>query len=733
MNRKAIEEKFLDLIEGTLSAQESSELLSIIAADQELSKSFQEYRNIIEEESQIRSEAWTPNHNFLINIMEKIEHEENRSRGSMLIMRLSMLSQLATKRSTIAALSLVLVVGVSTKIYLNAPKDSLYKDAVSTASTFIPPKQNQEVAQDLVAAIKGDSTPTTNTTKTENVELDKEMSEYVAKNAEVFKKLADRIAENEAGLAVAPVPQLEQKGGTQYAPSMANADGGGPAFGATIEYDKSSSVLGGMINSRAEISDGYNQPTVSSESYSNNVENQRIWTAQEATSTFSIDVDTASYSNARRYLQLGQLPPKDAVRVEEFINYFNYNYPTQREQPFAVHYELAPSPLQPDRMFLKLGVKAKDAAQSEAGWNLVFLIDTSGSMSDDNKLPLVKKSLQLLADKMKANDKVAIVTYAGEAGVALEPTSISDRAKILSAIEKLGAGGSTNGSGGINAAYEIAEKMKVAGAVNRVVLATDGDFNVGVTSQDELRKLIEEKRKSGITLTTLGFGTGNIHDDTMEQLADKGNGNYFYIDSFKEARKVLETDLAGNMEVVAKDVKLQIEFNPSKVAAYRLVGYENRKLANEDFKNDKVDAGEIGSGHTVTAIYEVVMKGSDFEKTLKTDSRYQPVKDVAVANDLNEVGFLKVRFKAPEGDVSKEMSFPIDPAQAKKSVSEASADFKFASAVAYFGEVLHESAFADNLSLTEIAKLAESALGEDKFGYRREFVEMVNNARAVKK
>jgi Ca-activated chloride channel family protein len=334
---------------------------------------------------------------------------------------------------------------------------------------------------------------------------------------------------------------------------------------------------------------------------------------------------------------------------------------------------------------------------------------------------------------MRAHDKVAIVTYAGEAGVALEPTSISDKTKILSAIEKLGAGGATYGSGGINVAYQIAEKMKVAGSVNRVVLATDGDFNVGLTSQDELQRLIEEKRKSGITLTTLGFGTGNIHDDTMELLANKGNGNYFYIDSFKEARKVLETDLVGTMEVIAKDVKLQIEFNPSKVAAYRLIGYENRKLANEDFKNDKVDAGEIGSGHTVTALYELVMRNSDFEKALKSDSRYQPVKDAAVTNDLNEVGFLKVRFKVPEGDTSKEMSFPIDPAQTKKSVSDESTDFKFASAVAYFGEVLRESPFADNLSLSEIANLAESARGEDTFGYRREFVEIVKNARAVKK
>ncbi len=473
------------------------------------------------------------------------------------------------------------------------------------------------------------------------------------------------------------------------------------------------------------------------DNYKTYEEQPRIQTKDEPMSTFSVDVDTASYTNARRYLQAGSFPPASSVRIEEFVNYFDYNYPSQREKPFQLTYEIAPAPLESDRLLLSLGIRARDAVAESKAWNLVFLIDVSGSMSPPDRLELIKKGLHVLVQNMRQQDKVAIVTYAGAAGLVLDGTSVKESSKILAAIDGLNAGGSTNGEGGIHMAYEVAERNRIVGGVNRVVLATDGDFNVGVTSNDSLVKLIEEKRKSGVTLTTLGVGTNNLKDARLEQLANKGNGNFFYLDSFQEARRVLGEKIAGTVEVVAKDVKLQIEFNPQHVAQYRLIGYDNRKLAKEDFNNDAIDAGEIGVGHEVTALYEVVLTNTELARRLNTEYRYRALASespapVAKEGMEPELAFLKVRYKEPDGNVSQLLEFPIEASRVKKSSEEASADFRFASAVAYFGTLLRGSKFAGNYTYKDIAALAERSVEGDPSGQRREFVNLVKNAQAVR-
>lgn len=465
------------------------------------------------------------------------------------------------------------------------------------------------------------------------------------------------------------------------------------------------------------------------ETYANYIENPRILVATEPRSTFSIDVDTGSYTNSRRYLAMGQLPPANAVRIEEFINYFDYQYPQQSKDPFAVHYEIAPSPLEPERFLLKVGVAARSAVNTEQPRNLVFLVDTSGSMAEE--LPLLQQSLGVLTDNLRSTDRVAIVAYAGGVGEVLRSTPGSNKAEIRQAINGLTSGGGTYGSGGIMMAYDIAQKNFIADGVNRVILATDGDFNVGVTSFDDLVRLVEEKRKTGVSLTTIGIGSGNYQEKNLEQLANKGNGNYFYLDSFKEARKVFADQLGATLETVAKDVKLQIEFNPAHVVQYRLVGYDNRLLKNEDFANDNIDAGEIGAGHTVTAFYELVLADSELATSLKNELRYAANKQEAakVNSDAKELGFLQIRFKQPMGDVSDLRTFPIEKSQVLKSASAASEDFRFAAAVTYFATKLRQSQFAGSYGFADILNLAKGAKGEDRSGLRAEFIELVANAK----
>lgn len=462
------------------------------------------------------------------------------------------------------------------------------------------------------------------------------------------------------------------------------------------------------------------------ESYDHIAESGFQKVSEQPLSTFSIDVDTAAYSNVRRFLQKGQKPPKDAVRVEEMVNYFAYDFPTPKEgEPFSVSTELSNCPWNPGNQLLQVALSAPELKlQDTPPRNLVFLLDVSGSMASPKKLPLVQSAARLLVKTMRPQDHVAIVVYAGASGMALAPTSGSHQDRILSAIDSLEPGGSTNGAAGIELAYQLAAENYQANAINRVILATDGDFNVGVSSRGGLVRLIEEKRKSGIFLTVLGFGSGNLKDSSMEQLADKGNGNYAYIDTLMEAKKVLIEEGGATLVTVAKDVKLQLEFNPLKVASYRLIGYENRRLNNEDFGDDKKDAGEMGAGHTVTALYEIVPGQSG-----ASNLRYQEHRSPTEAARSSELALVKVRYKQPQADTSllREFTVKSNPLAFAKS----SENLRFAASVASVGMLLRDSEFKGKSSYQQALKWAQGALGQDLAGYRREFVRLVELAQAL--
>jgi Ca-activated chloride channel family protein len=447
-------------------------------------------------------------------------------------------------------------------------------------------------------------------------------------------------------------------------------------------------------------------------------------------STFSIDVDAASYSNIRRYVTNKQLPPIDAVRIEEMVNYFNYSYPQPTgNDPVSVNTEIGAAPWNADHRLVKIGLKGKVVSTDDLpAANLVFLIDVSGSMASENRLPLLISSFKLLVDQLREQDKIAIVVYAGSSGLALPSTRGNQKQKIKEALSNLHAGGSTAGGEGIKLAYKVAEENFIKNGINRVILATDGDFNVGASSDAEMQRLIEEKRKSGVFLTALGYGMGNYKDSKLETLADKGNGNYAYIDNIQEAKKVLVKEFGGTLFTVAKDVKLQIEFNPAKVQAYRLIGYENRLLAKEDFNNDQKDAGELGAGQTVTALYEVIPVGveSDFIDDVD-DLKYQkPAKRQVVSDDLLTI---KLRYKNPDGDESKLMTKAIsDTNVGWKACSD---DYRFATAVAAYGMVLRNSEFKQGTNYRDVIKWTESAIGEDQLGYRKEFLQIVKASKVL--
>ncbi len=468
------------------------------------------------------------------------------------------------------------------------------------------------------------------------------------------------------------------------------------------------------------------------ESYGYSNDNVFLRVADEPLSTFSIDVDTASYANVRRFVTQKVRPPVSAVRIEELVNYFPYDYrPPTGEVPFAASLEVAAAPWASGHRLVRVGLKGREVSDAQRpSANLVFLLDVSGSMRQANKLPLVKQSLRLLVEKLRPDDRVAIAVYAGASGLALPSTPVSRKGEIMEAIEWLDAGGSTNGAMGIHLAYDIAKANFIAGGVNRVILATDGDFNVGPTSEGELVRLIEDKAKSGVFLSVLGFGMGNLKDSTLEQLADKGNGNYAYIDTLAEARKTLVEQVGGTLMTIAKDVKIQVEFNPARVQAYRLIGYENRLLAKEDFNNDKVDAGEIGAGHTVTALYEVVPAGVDIAQTVPAVDglKYQAVAKIQTGS-AQELLTVKVRYKEPAGDVSSKLEFPLVDTGA--GFADASPDFKFAAAVAGFGMVLRDSPHKNGLTLAQVADWGRAGLGQDSRGYRAEFLTLVGEAEGL--
>lgn len=473
------------------------------------------------------------------------------------------------------------------------------------------------------------------------------------------------------------------------------------------------------------------QQTIDRENYLPNEQNGIKQVTAEPVSTFSIDVDTAGYSNVRRMLvNEGRMPPHDAVRIEEMINYFSYNYkgPDSTKQPFSVTTELAPSPWNNDRKLLQIGLKGYEPnlAQRKAA-NLVFLIDVSGSMRDVNKLPLVKKSLKLLLNNLDKNDRIALVVYAGAAGLVLESTPASEKATITAAIDQLEAGGSTHGSAGIKLAYQVAENNMIADGVNRVLIASDGDMNVGTVSIEALKDLIEEKRKSGVALTTLGYGTGNYNYSLMEQLADVGNGNASYIDSLKEAQKVLVNEAQSTLLTIASDVKIQVEFNPAVVAEYRLIGYENRALKREDFTNDKVDAGEIGAGHTVTALYELTLAGSD-QQRLQAMRYGKKDQQITGSTTTEELAFVKLRYKLPGEQVSTELTEPVLTATLKDTYDAASKDFRFASAVAAFGQMLSGGKYTDSFDFNDALQAIRDSRGDDPYGYRSELLSLVELA-----
>ncbi len=446
-------------------------------------------------------------------------------------------------------------------------------------------------------------------------------------------------------------------------------------------------------------------------------------------STFSIDVDNASYTNVRRFINNGQTVPKDAVRVEEMVNFFKYKYPQpQDEHPFSINTEYSECPWNSNHKVLKIGLQGKNIpTESLPASNLVFLIDVSGSMSSDNKLPLLKQSLKILVNELRKKDKVAIVVYAGAAGMVLPPTTGDEKQTIIDALEKLNAGGSTAGGAGIELAYKLAQENFIKGGNNRVILATDGDFNVGASSNTDMQTLIEEKRKSGVFLTCLGYGMGNYKDSKMETLADKGNGNYAYIDNIQEANRFLGKEFKGSMFAIAKDVKIQIEFNPKQVQAYRLIGYENRKLRPEDFTNDAIDTGELGSNHTVTALYEVIPTRVKSE-FLNNQPELKYTKTTASEDNYSdELATIKFRYKKPDGDKSIEMVKVIENQSIP--LKNASDDFKFSTAVAWFGLKLRDSNLVPNKSSEEIKKLSKEGLSNDEDGYKAEFIRLVETVK----
>lgn len=519
-------------------------------------------------------------------------------------------------------------------------------------------------------------------------------------------------------------------------PSAVDMKGGYPG-----RSERESSSTFGRDSSRGRFREGhwyYASPPVNHEQYETIVENPFVPVSQQALSTLSIDVDTASYANVRRFLTQNQLPPANAVRIEELINYFSYDYSVpEDDQPFASHLEVTECPWQPNHRLVRVGLQGKTVARKERpGCNLVFLLDVSGSMKDSNKLPLLKQAMKLLVDQLGENDRVAIVTYASRAGVRLKSTVADKHNVIRDAINGLNANGSTNGGAGIQLAYDQALAGEIEGGINRVILATDGDLNVGITDDDALVRLIKEKAASDVFLTVLGFGEGNLKDAKLEKLADNGNGLYAYIDTLREARKVLVEQVEGSLVTIAKDVKIKVEFNPAEVQAYRLIGYENRLMTAAEFDDDKKDAGEIGAGHSVTAIYEIVPAAPAQVATAESLKYQQPAAPTVPAEQLTDAAksgellTLSLRYKLPDSDESTLVEIPL--LNSRKRFSEASMDFRFATAVASFGMLLRDSDYRGDTSFAAVEEIASAAIGDDEKGYRTEFLDLVRLAATMK-
>lgn len=522
------------------------------------------------------------------------------------------------------------------------------------------------------------------------------------------------IAAATAGCGTSHSPESGSTG--EYYQSQPSSDGAHPA-----------ALSGGNAVTASHRDHFHHQ---NSESYEALAENGFRSPLMNPLSTFSIDVDTASYSNVRRFLNNGQLPPPDAVRVEELINYFDYDYAApEGDHPFSVNLEIARCPWEESHWLARVGLKGLEIdRQQKPAANLVFLLDVSGSMNSPGKLPLVKSAMKMLIHQLDENDRVAIVVYAGASGLVLPSTPAHDRHAIMSALDRLSAGGSTNGGAGIRLAYQVAAENLIPDGVNRVILCTDGDFNVGITNRTQLIDLIQTEASRDVFLSVLGFGTGNLKDATMEQLADRGNGNYGYIDTQQEAQKMLVEDALGTLITIAKDVKIQVDFNPHHVQAYRLIGYENRMLAAEDFRNDRKDAGEIGAGHTVTALYEIVPAGADSPVLMVEPSKYQPTSAEPGDSD-DEVMTVRLRYKYPDSDEGIEFQVP---AGVPAIDTEGSVDFQFAASVAGFGMLLRESQFSGKANFELIETLARNGAGQSEDRYRHEFLRLIDTARLLK-
>jgi Ca-activated chloride channel family protein len=733
-----IESKFEALFEETLPPEERQNLLGQIAKDPILMKSYNQYRSIRESEKKLGALTYTVSENFTARVMDAVsqKHPSLFERLSKLLNNRRWIAASALGSCAILAVGLKLTLQLSddTLTWKAHQPTSVVKDSAVVHESLISPVQPQTSAR-VDANGPGNKNALliapASRNETRRVGEPAAVEGIVnSENALEVPELKQEKADGRGGaaLAGAMAAPVERNREGDSAPDVLYEDlvmslGRAQDLGKPVEQERTATILRQVIpnsppNAAAALIAPHSQS--SGERYNGVEENRPQDARTNPVSTFSIDVDTGSYTNIRRFLMQRQLPPKEAVRIEEMLNYFPYDYPKQSSEPFSTQYEIAPSPLESGKHLLKLGIKARDIQNSERPWNLIFLLDVSGSMMTPNKLPLVKEAMKLLTTKMRPQDRISIVTYAGWTGVALPPTGASDRNEILRMIDLLQGGGGTNGAGGIQKAYELARSSFIEGGVNRVILATDGDFNVGVTNQQELLSMIERERQSGVSLTTIGVGEGNINEGLMEQLANKGNGNYFYLDSFREAQKVFEDDLAGTIETVAKDVKLQVEFNPNVVKSYRLIGYENRRVANEDFHNDAVDAGEIGAGHTVTALYEVVLATASTGQSL----RYQDTAPQQGAAP-GEIGFLQIRYKEPEGTESKLISAPLLRSTVRNSASESSADFRFAAAVSYAGHLLRQSQYAGSYTYQQVLELAASGLGSDRGGHRKEFIELL--------
>jgi Ca-activated chloride channel family protein len=618
----------------------------------------------------------------------------------------------------------------TTEIDANAGKQLPQKPHTDNNTVADTTVANNEVADKPAPVAK------TETTTAEPVVADEKKADEDQKVAEVPKEAADTGA---LASGVKPAGELGQTANLTENSENAPADALASAPANVVEGRVMSKKLSGAFVDDGTVAQPPLLQQESGDRFTSKDINPVKSVATDPVSTFSIDVDTASYAYARQSIMSGRLPEADSVRVEEMINYFPYDWkpPEKADQAFKANITVMPTPWNANTLLMHVGIKGYEIQQQEQKpANLVFLIDVSGSMDEPNKLPLLKSAFRLLVNKLKPTDTVSIVVYAGNSGVVLEPTKVSEKQKILDAIDALTPGGSTAGAEGIEAAYKLAEKAFVKDGVNRIFLATDGDFNVGPSSDDELKAMIEAKRKTGIFLSVLGFGTGNYNDALMQTLAQNGNGVAAYIDTLAEAQKTLVQEASASIFPIAKDVKIQVEFNPQKIAEYRLIGYETRALKREDFNNDKVDAGEIGSGHRVTAIYEITPKGSP--AVLNDDLRYaaKAQQDASTVDTKNapsdELAFVKIRYKKPNEDKSTLITMPVKADEVKKSVGEAPADVRFSVAVAAFGQKLKNEDQVSDYSWDNIIKLGTDSKGTDPYGYRAEFLKLVELSKSLK-